>query len=238
MLELFSLTDLTGTLSYAIIALSYMMTRIFWLRVAAVIGLFLEIAYFRLSGGDLKVGIGWDAIFIAINLVMIFLLVRERASLTLPEKDAPMLRQSFAGLDDAQIARLLKAADWRDAQPGETLTKQDHAVDSLFFLCSGRASVEVNGSFETYLEKGSFIGEIAYLTGNLATATVVIDEPSRVLAFSKHAHGQGHRPGQPDCRHHLRASRPRPRPENAPLQHPPRSPAGRIRRALKLAAIQ
>ena len=116
---------------------------------------------------------------------MIFLLVRERASLTLPEKEAPMLRQSFAGLDDAQIARLLKAADWRDAQPGEILTKQDHAVDSLFFLCSGRASVEVNGSFETYLEKGSFIGEIAYLTGNLATATVVIDEPSRVLAFSK-----------------------------------------------------
>jgi CRP-like cAMP-binding protein len=176
---------MTGTLSYAIIALSYMMTRIFWLRVAAVIGLFLEIAYFRMSGGDLKVGIGWDIIFIAINLFQLFLLVRERASLTLPEKEATMLRESFAGLDDAQIARLLKAADWRDAQPGETLTKQDHAVDSLFFLCSGRASVEVNGSFETYLEKGSFIGEIAYLTGNLATATVVIDEPSRVLAFSK-----------------------------------------------------
>ena len=185
MLELFSLTDLTGTLAYAVIALSYLMTRIFWLRVAAVVGLFLQIAYFRLTGGDTMVGIGWDLIFIAINLVMIFLLVRERASLTLPEKDAPMLRQSFPGLDDAQIARLLKAADWRDAQPGETLTKQDHAVDSLFFLCSGRASVEVNGSFETYLEKGSFIGEIAYLTGNLATATVVIDEPSRVLAFSK-----------------------------------------------------
>jgi CRP-like cAMP-binding protein len=185
MLEIFSLTDLTGTLSYALIALSYMMTRIFWLRVVAVVGLFLQIAYFRLSGGNMNVGIGWDLVFIAINLVLIFLLVRERASLRLPEKEAPMLRESFSGLNDAQIARLLKAADWRDAQPGEILTKQDHAVDSLFFLCSGRASVEVNGSFETYLEKGSFIGEIAYLTGNLATATVVIDEPSRVLAFSK-----------------------------------------------------
>jgi CRP-like cAMP-binding protein len=185
MLELFSLTDLTGTLSYAVIALSYLMTRIFWLRVVAVLGLFLQIVYFRLSGGDMSVGIGWDLVFIAINLVLIFLLVRERASLRLPEKEAPMLRESFSGLEDAQIARLLKAADWRDAQPGEILTKQDHAVDSLFFLCSGRASVEVNGSFETYLEKGSFIGEIAYLTGNLATATVVIDEPSRILAFSK-----------------------------------------------------
>jgi CRP-like cAMP-binding protein len=185
MLEIFSLTDMTGTLSYALIALSYMMTRIFWLRVVAVVGLFLQIAYFRLSGGNMNVGIGWDLVFIAINLVLIFLLVRERASLRLPEKEAPMLRESFSGLNDAQIARLLKAADWRDAQPGEVLTKQDHAVDSLFFLCSGRASVEVNGSFETYLEKGSFIGEIAYLTGNLATATVVIEEPSRVLAFSK-----------------------------------------------------
>ena len=38
MLELFSLTDLTGTLSYAVIALSYLMTRIFWLRVVAVVG--------------------------------------------------------------------------------------------------------------------------------------------------------------------------------------------------------
>ncbi len=97
MLEIFSLTDLIGTLSYALIALSYMMTRIFWLRVAAVIGLFMEIAYFRFSGGDLKVGIGWNAIFIAINLFQIFLLVRERASLTLPEKDAPMLREVLCG---------------------------------------------------------------------------------------------------------------------------------------------
>ena len=69
--------------------------------------------------------------------------------------------------------------------PGEMLTRQDAAVDTLYFLCSGRASVEVNGSFMTYLEKGSFVGEIAYLTNNLATATVVIDEPSRILAFSK-----------------------------------------------------
>ena len=40
----------------------------------------------------MNVGIGWDLVFIAINLVMIFLLVRERASLRLPEKEAPMLR--------------------------------------------------------------------------------------------------------------------------------------------------
>jgi hypothetical protein len=185
MAEFFSLTDLTGTLSYAVIALSYFMTRIFWLRVTAVVGLFVEIAYFRLTGGDLKVGIGWDLIFIGINLYQLFWLIRERASLRLPEKDAPLLREALAGLDDSQIAKLLRAADWKDAAAGEALTQQDAAVDALYFLLSGRASVVVNGSFVTYLEKGAFVGEIAYLTGNLATATVVIDEPSRILVFSK-----------------------------------------------------
>jgi Cyclic nucleotide-binding domain len=185
MADMFSVADLTGTLSYAVIALSYLMTRIFWLRVAAVIGLFLEVAYFRLTGGDLKIGIGWDLIFIGINLYQLFWLIRERAKLRLPEKEAPLLREALAGLDDGQIARLLTAADWKDAAPGDLLTKQDAAVDSLYFLCSGRASVVVNGSFVTYLEKGAFVGEIAYLTNNLATATVVIDEPSRILAFSK-----------------------------------------------------
>jgi CRP-like cAMP-binding protein len=95
------------------------------------------------------------------------------------------LRDALSGLDDAQIARLLRAAEWQTLKPGDTLTKQDAPLDSLYFLLSGRASVAVNNSLVTYLEKGSFVGEIAYLTGNPATATVTIDEPSRALSFNR-----------------------------------------------------
>ncbi len=185
MVEFFTFTDLAGTLALAAIALSYAMTGMFWLRIAAVAGLFLGIAYLYLAGGGVLVALVWALVFIAINLFQLFWLVRERASLRLPPKDAPLLRAALAGLDDSQIARLLKAADWMDAQPGDVLTRQDAAVDSLYFLCSGRASVVVNGSFVTYLEKGAFVGEIAYLTNDLATATVAIDEPGRILVFSK-----------------------------------------------------
>ena len=90
--ELFTPNDLLGTLSYVVIPLSYLMTNIFWLRVSAVAGLFLEIAYFQWAGGDLKIGILWGLAFIGINLFQLFWLVRERASLRLPEKDAPFLR--------------------------------------------------------------------------------------------------------------------------------------------------
>jgi hypothetical protein len=180
-----TLIDLPAHLSYIVIAISYFLTNVFWLRVAAVIGLFLEIIYFRLTGTSASTGIPWDGLFILINLYQLIWLVRERLGAKLPEKDAAMLRQSFEGLSDAQIARMLRAADWLDLNPGEILTRQDAPVDALYFLCTGRAIVEINGSLVTYLEKGSFIGEIAYLTGNAATARVTIDEPSRVLAFSK-----------------------------------------------------
>lgn len=46
--------DAAGHISYLIIAISYWLTNIYWLRVTAVIGLLLEVTYFVLvSGGTL-----------------------------------------------------------------------------------------------------------------------------------------------------------------------------------------
>jgi CRP-like cAMP-binding protein len=174
-----------GHIAYMMLALSYILTNMYWLRIMAVVSMVLEIIYFMYTGGNLVTAIFWTAIFICINAYQLFLLTREKLSLRLPEKEAPLLREALSGLDDGQISQLLKAAEWKDFQPGEVLTRQDAPVDALYFLCSGRANVEVNRSMVTYLEKGSFIGEIAYLTGNPATATVVIDEAARVLKFSK-----------------------------------------------------
>ena len=184
-MDLMSFGNAFGHLSYLILALSYWLTNIYWLRVVAVLGSALEIIYFTYTGGDLAVGIGWTVVFILINLFHLVILTKERLSLRLPEADAPLLRESLSGLSDFQIAKLLRAADWKDYVPGDVLTRQDAPVDALYFLCRGRANVEVSGKFVTYLEKGTFIGEIAYLTGNPATATVTVEEPSRVLAFSK-----------------------------------------------------
>jgi CRP-like cAMP-binding protein len=171
-------------LAYIVLAISYLLSNILWLRVAAIIGLFLEIVYFRMSGLGYP-ALTWDAIFIFINLYQLAWLLRDRIRATLPPDEAPALRQAFEGLDDSQIAKLLRAADWKNFEPGETLTRQDAPVDSLYFLFKGRAHVEVDGSFITYLDSGSFVGEIAYLTGNPANARVTIDETSRVIVFSK-----------------------------------------------------
>ena len=135
---IFSLNNLPGHLSYVLIAVSYWLTDIFWLRLMAVVGLAFEILYFWLSGGDLRTGIGWGLIFILINLYQIYRLVKDRLSLRLPEADRELLRSVFTGLDDAQIARLLAAGEFCEVADGMALAEEDQALNRLFFICAGR----------------------------------------------------------------------------------------------------
>jgi CRP-like cAMP-binding protein len=182
---LFSLSNLPGHISYLLIAISYWLTDIFWLRVVAVVGLSLEILYFWHSGGDLRTGMGWDLIFIAINLYQLYRLVKDRLSLRLPEADRDLLRSVFTGLDDAQIARLLIAGEFCDFAGGTTLTEENEALERIFFICAGRARVMIGGREVSHLEKGSFVGEVAFLTDKPATATVIAEGDMRALAFDR-----------------------------------------------------
>ena len=129
---LFSLNNWPGHLSYVLIAISYWLTNIFWLRLVAVVGLSLEILYFWLSGGDLRAGIGWDLIFICINLYQIYRLVNDRLSLRLPEPDRELLRSVLTGLDDAQIARLLIASELCEIARGHDADQRKSAARKTF----------------------------------------------------------------------------------------------------------
>ena len=181
---MFSLNNWPGHLSYVLIAVSYWLTNMFWLRVVAVIGLSLEILYFWLSGGDLRTGIGWDLIFIGINLFQIYQLVKDRLSLRLPEPDRELLRSVLAGLDDAQIARLLVAGEFCDIADG-TMLAANQSLERIFFICAGRLSVTIAGRQICALERGNFVGEVAFLTERPATATVTAEGDVRALVFDR-----------------------------------------------------
>lgn len=182
---IFSLNNWFGHFSYLLIAISYWLTEIFWLRVVAVIGLSLEILYFWHSGGDLRTGIGWDMIFITINLYQLYRLVKDRLSLRLPEADRDLFRSAFTGLDDSQIARLLAAGEFVDLAGGTTLAEENRALDKIYFICSGRVAITIAGREVSYVESGSFIGEVAFLTETPATATAIAEGGVRALAFDR-----------------------------------------------------
>jgi hypothetical protein len=178
--------DAAGHVSYLIIAISYWLTNIYWLRVTAVIGLCFEIAYFVLvSGGALYTGIGWDAIFIAINLFHLLRLTRERMRARLAADDRDLLRALFDGLDDAQIGMLLNSASWHKAPEGEQLTVEGAPVPALMLIAAGQVSVEVGDQIVARMGPGSFIGEMAFLTGGDASETVTATHPTRMMKLEQ-----------------------------------------------------
>jgi CRP-like cAMP-binding protein len=182
---MFSLSNLPGHLSYALIAVSYWLTEMLWLRVVAIVGLAFEILYFYHSGGDLRTGIGWDVVFIVINAYQLFRLLQERLFLHLPEADRDLLRSVLVGLRDPQILRLLSAGQFRDIAGGTKLTEEDQPLESLFFICSGDVRVVIGGREVSRLQKGSLVGEIAFLTEKPASATVLAAGDVRALVFDK-----------------------------------------------------
>jgi len=118
-------------------------------------------------------------------LMLAYDLPRPKLSLRLPEAERELLRSVFTGLDDAQIARLLVAGRFNDVAKGTTLAEENKPLETLFFICAGHVKVTVAGREVAHLEKGNFVGEIAFLTEKPATATVVAEDSVRALVFER-----------------------------------------------------
>ena len=178
-----SWSDVPGHVSYVLIALSYWMTNVFWLRVIAVIGLIFEIVYFRMSSGDMHTGVGWDAIFIVINLYQIFRLVFDERRLRYMKELHLLSQGAFASLSREQLAQLVKVGSWRTLEPGTQVTREGEPVKDLVLICDGQMVVESQGRTITHLHGGSLVGELAFVSGNAASATVTAQRVTRAFVL-------------------------------------------------------
>jgi len=122
-------------------------------------------------------------VFVLINLVQIYRLLAERRALK-SMKDVHLLRQgAFADLDDRELARLVKAGSWRDFEEGVKITSEGEPVSELVLICEGEAVVNVDDQIVTRLSRGALVGEMAFVSGHPASATVVTSSPTRAFAF-------------------------------------------------------
>jgi hypothetical protein len=185
---LMSWQDWAANFCYLLLAGSYLVTNLYWLRVLAMLALGLEGIYFYFaSTPPLWVGIGWAAVFVAINLVQLLIMTRERFAVRMSEQELLLHRGLFAQLTPVQFHRLLKIGTWREIEDGVPLTIQDRPVPELLFIARGTAKVMVGTDVIALLQMGSFIGEMSFMSGGNACATVVGVGRVRIFAITKSA---------------------------------------------------
>ena len=178
--------DWAGNACYVILAASYLVTNMYWLRVLAIVALGFEGVYFFFGAGTpLWVGIAWNFIFVAINAVQLTLLVRERWQARFSEQERLLHQGLFAVFGPVEFNRVLKTGGWREVFEGTVLTMEGRPVQELLILIKGLAKVEVAGAMIALLQPGAFIGEMSLLTREPASATVTVLADSRLIAVSQ-----------------------------------------------------
>lgn len=162
---------------------SYSVRDVLWLRLLTIVAIATLIPYYVANG--LMPPIYWNAVFIAINLAQVWRLILERRPVTLTDEQHRLHRLAFGSLRQREFLRLLQSGAWRDVPAGTTLVEQGTAVGEMIVISEGTLAVVCNGEPLTELRPGQFVGEMSYLTGAAAGASVSTACDTRLVAWDQ-----------------------------------------------------
>ena len=91
------------------------------------------------------------------------------------------LNAMLPNLGNVPAHRLLRTGRWREAWPGEVIATEGVPVQAVTYLANGAASVSLNGKEFARLGTGALVGEMTWNSGDPASATVKITQPSTLF---------------------------------------------------------
>ncbi len=91
-----------------------------------------------------------------------------------------MLAGMLAPLPRTRARHLLDQGLWLTGRAGDVLTRENEPVSHLYYLAAGEARVVSHGREVGICRAGDLIGEVTVLSGEAASATVVLSGPARL----------------------------------------------------------
>jgi len=180
-----TLLDVVGHASFLLTGLSFYVRDMMFLRGLAIVSCIIGVAYnYWLPAGPLWLVIFWLAVFIAINVTRIVGIVLDRRSVEFNEEEAELRETVFQKFSPVEFMKLMRIGEWRRAETGARLTAQGEMVDGLMLLFNGEVVVERDGAEIGRARDGAMIGEISFLQGGSANATVSVTKPCRYISWS------------------------------------------------------
>ena len=150
--------------------------------VASLFGMFFN---YTVPAEPLWLPIGWNAIFVMVNIYHISVLLYEKRPVQMDDKNTELYNTLFKDLTPVEYLKISKAACWRSYETGDVLIRQQHLVPDLILIYNGTIDVEVDGNKVAELRDGQFVGEMSFLTEKSATATCVVKHPTKCLVWKQ-----------------------------------------------------
>jgi CRP-like cAMP-binding protein len=102
------------------------------------------------------------------------------------DKKLELLRRVplFADLRGDAFSQIEQLVDEVEVPAGTALTREGQLGHEFFVIVEGRVRVEHDGRRVNELGPGDFLGEISLIDGRPRSATVITEEPSRLLVLA------------------------------------------------------
>jgi len=182
---------LAGHLASILTMAAYLLKDILWLRLLTILSCFAGIAFnYFVPATPLWSVIYWNILFALINIVQIAIIIKERTGIHFTEEEKELHDTLFKNFAPFEFMKLMRIGKWLEAKQGEILAAEKQSLNAVMLIYNGLVGVETNGKEVATLKDGNFIGEVSFITGGDATATVRALTPTRYIAWPKEAISQ------------------------------------------------
>ena len=181
-----SVVDVIGHLSFVIVAISFLMKDIIWLRAFSIFSGIVGITYnFTIPVGPLWIPIIWLTIFIAINIYMIIIFYVANRKSGFSEEDIKIWKKNFWGLSAEEFRNIRKIIIEKNFHPNSKVLEKNKETNYVYFINSGLLKVNIDGDIPKKLSSGDVAGEMSFISNSNANADVISETTTRCLAVEK-----------------------------------------------------
>ena len=170
--------------SYVLLLLAWLVRDVIKLRLLAIASTAAWIGY-CVTHDNLVESALWSTLFMVVNTGQVVRALRERRAVQLSDEERDLQETVFSGFSPVEFMRLVQHGEWTDGSTGEVLVAQGEQAPGLIYLARGAANVEVDGETRLELRPLSFVGEMSYVTGEAASATVRLGGAGRYLIWKR-----------------------------------------------------
>ena len=172
-------------IGYALFVACFFCRDMLYLRLLAVVGQIALIPYYIDPSGQFdwgpSVGIVCTALLVCVNLYYICVLLAERRPVRLTPVEQSMYDAVFSSLSLRAYRNLFRLGHITRPEDGELLIRRGSNIDNLYLVIDGEVEVGLDTGAIKGLTKGSFIGELSFITGQTTSADVRVKGPQTTL---------------------------------------------------------
>ncbi|MCI5163314.1 MAG: hypothetical protein D3917_15100 [Candidatus Electrothrix sp. AX5] len=180
--------ELIGQFSCVLFTVAYLVKDIIWLRAISIIGSagFIIFNYY-FPPKPIWLAIHWNSIWIAINSIHFFILIKERLFVDFTQEERELHDSLLPTLSAVEFKKILSQSKWQTLRKGEFILKKDDSLNSLMYIHKGSMNV-FHGLVKTdVLKDGDFIGQLTFVTreyDSISLSAIVALEDIRIVRWS------------------------------------------------------